>query len=158
MAKFVTKETMVKAKNFSNLVKDAKEKGFELVDGLKYECPACKKEMTKRAALNGRAPLAASFTKAGRFINKARGSKMTACPCGYRRVNIPTAEAAPPSNPLNAAVRGTLEAAKTVKLKMDEKCVAIKNDGERCTYRAIKDGRCGIHQKMTAASPGQYDF
>lgn len=133
MTNYITKEAKLAPMNFFKMVVAAAEKGFELVgtlkDHLKYECPECKHEMTKRAAAGGRRALASSYTTARRFVNKVTKAKMTACPCGYRRVNIPSnIEPAAPINPIHAAVMGIRRGVKTLK----SQCTGTTARGQRC--------------------------
>lgn len=147
MTNYITKEAMAAPMTFFNMVKAAVEKGFELVGTLKahvrYECPACKKEMTKRAALKERTPLPASYTTARHFANKVTKAKMTACPCGYRRVNIPSnTEPAAPSNPIHTAVMGISAGVKDLK----SQCTGTTARGARCKRKVTPPStRCPIH-------------
>ena len=133
----------VEAKALSTIIKKAEAMGFEVeketINGKeyvkKYVCPHCKEKYTSLQAKGAEAGKATiNKTLIGRasknavvFTEKATGIKRSVCPCGMRKVPKEEAseEAAPktidentvPSNPVTAAAKGMVLAARKAKKK-----------------------------------------
>ena len=54
-----------------------------------------------------------------------------------------------PSNPVDAATQGTIQAAQSLR------CKALKADGTQCRYMAKHDGYCGVHGGKTKTVDAQ---
>lgn len=134
--------TKVEAKSARDIIKKAEAMGFEIeketINGQayvkKYVCSLCKERFTAFQAKGvdaGKATI--NKTLIGRasknamvFIEKATGIKRSVCPCGMRKV--PKKEDAKtitedtvPTNPVTAAAKGMVKAARAAKKRAPKK-------------------------------------
>lgn len=136
--------TKVEAKSARDIIKKAEAMGFEIeketINGRayvkKYVCPLCKERYTAFQAKGVEAGKATvNKTLIGRasknamvVIEKATGVKRSVCPCGMRKVPKKEAktitEETVPTNPVTAAAKGMVKAARQVKKKAAQKAQA----------------------------------
>ena len=144
----IIKKAMVAPCNHRVLIGNAIAKNYKPLGGethpTKFECPACKKVQTERAAKGKRTPIEAAFKRAYKFHNGVTKLNMLACRCGYREVE---------------------ERAESIKDHMvathGGTCTAVKGDGSQCTNQALPGTpTCGIpaHKAQAATKKEQIPY
>ena len=143
-------------RTFGEMVADAKSRGYEEYKDagvrVRYVCPWCLAALKAQQAL-GNAKLSdracrKTARQVVRFVHSETGHEVLAHHlCGFRRYDDGKPESVVVGDVLGAAYKGMSDAVRKVRLHMDNRCKAKLANGERCSYKAKKDGLCGIHAK-----------